>query len=211
MPTHSARLSASLIDRLSARADVHELPEGTVLFEEGDAADTVYILLAGRVKVFSRSDGKREVIYNVVGPGELLGELFVDGGPRSASVETLSEVRLLAFEGHSVLEVVAQYPELAHAMVVSLSERLRRATRQIRSLSLDGAKTRVVALVQELAVPDGEHQLLPSEITQQFIASRIGATREMVNQVMRGLMRTGHLRRDGDRGIVLLKELPRAG
>lgn len=208
MPQRKIRLSPALIAALAIRSDVHRAAKGETLFEEGDAAGVIYILLAGRVKVFSRGDGKREVIYNVVGPGEVLGELFLDGGTRSASVEVLDDLEFLCFEGRDILAFMDAYPEFAHTLVLSLIDRLRRATRQIRSLSLDGARTRVVALVRELAVPDGEHQLLPSEITQQFIASRIGATRVMVNQVMRGLMLTGYLKRDGDRGIVLLKELP---
>lgn len=209
MPLRKSRLSPALIAVLTTRSDVQRVTKGEVLFEEGDAAGVIYILLAGRAKVFCRGDGKREVIYNVVGPGEVLGELFFDGGSRSASVEALDDLEFLAFEGGDVLALMDAHPEFAHTLVLSLVDRLRRATRQIRSLSLDGARTRVVALVRELAVPDGEHQLLPSEITQQFIAGRIGATRVMVNQVMRGLMVTGYLKRDGDRGIVLLKELPR--
>jgi CRP/FNR family cyclic AMP-dependent transcriptional regulator len=209
VPTHPARLSPALIDLLCARADVQRLEKGKVLFEEGAAADAVYVLLAGRVKVFSRGAGKREVIYNLVGPGELLGELFLDGGPRSASVEALEDLTFLAVKDRDILALMEAHPELSNALVVSLIARLRRATQQIRSLSLDAARARVVSVVREMVIPDGEHHLLPSEITQQFIASRVGATREMVSQVMRGLIDTGYLRRDGDRGIVVLKELPR--
>ena len=83
---------AALSDTVRALAErgiVRSYRKGTVLIEEGDRGDTLYVLLSGRVRVYSSNEAGREVSYGVYGAGEYLGEMSLDGGPRSASVITL--------------------------------------------------------------------------------------------------------------------------
>jgi len=86
---------------------------------------------------------------------------------------------------------------------------VRHATEQLRDLALKDVYERAASLLNELAVAEGNVRTIRPAVTQQEIADRIGATREMVNHVIRDLVRGGFLVRDRDRRMVLAKELPK--
>lgn len=202
------QLPPDLLQLLAQRGDVKRVRRGASLVEEGDAAESLFILLSGRLNVFTRDDRGREVIYNELAPGEILGEMFLDGGARSASVRAVTDVECVEVRGSHLREFMRAYPEFSETLVVKLIERLRRATTQIRSLALDDVFDRTVHQINELAVQDHGVRYLPTEVTQQQIASRIGATREMVNRVFRKLIGRGHLVRHA-RGLAIPSEIPR--
>jgi CRP/FNR family cyclic AMP-dependent transcriptional regulator len=101
------------------------------------------------------------------------------------------------------------YPEFAECLVLKLISRVRHATQQLRDLAMKDVYQRATALLNDLAVDEGDVRAIDKAITQQEIADRIGATREMVNHVIRELVRGGFLIRDRDRRMVLAKELPK--
>ena len=106
-------------------------------------------------------------------------------------------------------EFMKSYPEFAECLVIKLIERVRHATEQTRSLALSGVYERTVTLLNRLAEgPDGV-RAVPAAVTQQEIADRIGATREMVNHILRDLVRGGFLERDEARRMVIIKDLPK--
>jgi CRP/FNR family cyclic AMP-dependent transcriptional regulator len=92
--------------------------------------------------------------------------------------------------------------------VLKLIARVRHATEQLRNIAMKDVYERVVALLDGLAVDCGGARAIEKGVTQQEIADRIGASREMVNQVFRELTRGGFLVRDGERRLVLPRELP---
>lgn len=203
------QIPAGLMQLLAQRGDVKRLKRGVSLIEEGDTAESLFVLLAGRLNVFTRDGRGREVIYNELTPGEMFGEMFIDGGPRSASVRAVTDVECVEVRGSQLREFISSYPEFSETLVVKLIERLRRATAQIRSLALDDVFHRTVHQIDELAVQEDGVRYLPAGITQQRVASRIGATREMVNRVFRDLVRNGHLVRD-PRGLLIPRILPQS-
>jgi CRP/FNR family cyclic AMP-dependent transcriptional regulator len=101
------------------------------------------------------------------------------------------------------------YPDFAEFLVQKLIARVRHATGQLRSLAMKDVYQRATGLLNDLAVDCGDVRAIDKAITQQEIANRIGATREMVNHVIRDLVRGGFLVRDGERGMILVKELPK--
>lgn len=201
-------LSDALLSALSAEGRVLRLDAGDVLFREGDAADAMYLLLSGRLKVFASNDGGREVVYNELAPGELFGEMLLDGGLRSASVRALETCDCLVIAGGDVHGLLHAHPEFAEVLVLKLIARLRRATRTIRAMALEGVYERVAALLEQVAVgSDGQPQV-PRTFTQIEIARRVGASREMVNQVLRDLVRGGFIHKDRAHRMTLLKPMP---
>lgn len=203
-----SQLPDSLLAALSGDRRVRQLAAGDVLFHEGDAADAMYLLLSGRLKVYASNDGGREVVYNELVPGELLGEMLLDGGLRSASVQALQPCTCLVVDGHDVQGLLRAYPEFAEVLVLKLISRLRQATRAIRALALEGVYERVVALLEEVAMGNAGHRQVPRTFTQIEIARRVGASREMVNQVLRDLVRGGFIHKDRAHRMTLLKPLP---
>lgn len=193
---------------LSADGRVRQLDTGDVLFHEGDEADAMYLLLTGRLKVYASNESAREVVYNELAPGELFGEMLLDGGLRSASVRALEPSGCLVVSGEDVHGLLRAHPEFAEVLVLGLIARLRHATRTIRGMALEGVYERVVALLEDAAVGDEGHRQVPRALTQIEIARRVGASREMVNQVLRDLVRGGFIHKDRAHRMTLLKPLP---
>jgi CRP/FNR family cyclic AMP-dependent transcriptional regulator len=202
------RIPQDLLQQLLMEGDTRRYAAGEILFHQGDASDALYLLLSGQLRVYSSNAGGREVVYNVLEPGDTLGELLLDGGPRSASVQAVADTECLVIRGDTLRTLVRTYPELAERLMLRLISRLRHATRTIHSLALEGVFERVNALLEESAHGEGEHRLVPSYLTQQEIGNRIGATREMVNHVMQRLRREGYITRDAQRRTVIVKPLP---
>ena len=205
---HTDRLLPETLQQLSSDGDIRHFSKGEVLFQEGDASDALYVLLKGQLKVYSLKGDGREVVYNILEAGEILGELFLDGGPRSASVKAMTDSDCLIVEGELIRELMRTHPKFAECLVIKLIRRLRHTTHKIRSLALDRVYDRVVALLNETAILDGDVRRTPPHLTQQEIASQVGATREMVNHVIRDLIRGGFIHKDQRHRLTLLRKFP---
>ena len=203
-----ACLSPSLIHELAARGDVRRFARGSVIIREGERSQSLFILLEGQLSVFSQGERGRKVVYNTLGAGEIVGEMFLDGGRRSASVQAVTAVECIEVREFEILAFMHAFPEFSVALAMKLTGRLRRATAQIRSMALEGVFLRTVAEIGGLTVVEPGGDYLPASVTQAQIASRIGATREMVNQVFRELHKTGFLAREGRNRWRVLKPLP---
>lgn len=202
------QLPDRLLAQLATRGKPRAYQRGELLFAEGEHSDSLYILLAGELKVFTRADNGRELVYNLLRPGEFFGELFLDGGPRSASVRANCASECVVVGPAEFREFMRSYPEFAECLVLKLIARVRHVTGQLRSLATKDAYERVAALLIDLAEDEDGVRVIDKGITQQEIADRVGASREMVNQIFRELTRGGYLVRDGERRIVLPKALP---
>lgn len=189
--------------------DIRRFDPEEIVFREGDACDGLYVLMSGKLKIYSAASNGREIVYNVVGPGELLGELSLDGGPRSASVKAVTGATCMVLKLSLVRMLMRTRPEFADHVIGKLISRARQSTRLTRSIALDGVLERVAALLEAHATPDGDIRRIPSELTQQEIADRIGASREMVHKIIGELVRDGYLHRDEKRRMSIVRPLPR--
>ncbi len=193
---------------LAARGELRRYRKGTLLIQEGDLGDTLYIVLAGRVKAFSSDDRDREIVYGVYGPGEYFGEMSLDGGARSASVITLEKTQCVTIARSALTAHIVAHPEFAFELLARVIRRARLATQSARSMALLDVYGRVVQLLNELAVeqPDGT-RLITDQLTHAEIASRVGCSREMVSRLMKDLERGEHISRRGKQWV-LERRLP---
>ena len=204
-----AVLDEALLGAIAARGGLRRYPANAVLINEGDEADSLYIILSGRVKVYAASESGKQVILSQHGPGEYLGELALDGGARSASVMTLEPSTFAVVTRASLQEFIAVHPEFAQHLILNLIQRVRRLTVRVKSLALDDVYSRIVAVLYSLSVPDGERRVVPDKLTQQDIAEHVGASREMVSRVFKELSVGGYVEVKAGR-IVVLKKPPAA-
>ena len=194
---------------LAARGEPRRYRKGTLLITEGDHGDTLFIVLSGRVKAFSTDERDREIVYGVYGAGEYLGEMSLDGGPRSASVITLEPTVCVVITRHTLREHIAANPEFAFELIARVIHRARVATQSARSMALLDVYGRVVQLLDELATapqPDGR-RLIAERLTHAEIASRVGCSREMVSRLLKDLEGGGYLTVERGR-IWLNRRLP---
>lgn len=167
----------------------------TVLIEEGDHGDQVYVVISGRLRAYVADAKGREVTLGLHGPGEYVGEMSLDGGPRSASVQAIEPTLCAVVTRDTLLRHIAADPEFAMGLIVRLIRRARLATDSARSMALLDVYSRLKRLLEERAVaqPDGT-RLIEERLTHQAIASEIGCSREMVSRLMKDLESGGYVR-----------------
>jgi len=194
---------------LAARGTSRTYRKGTLIIEEGTHGDTLYLLLAGRVKAFSSDARGREVVYGVYGAGDYFGEMSLDGGPRSASVMAETACTCAVLTRQTLREHIKAEPEFAFELIARVIGRARLATQSARSMALLDVYGRLAQLLTaQSAAPavDGS-RVLALPLTHAEIAARVGCSREMVSRLMKDLERGGYLQRV-DHRLVLRKEFP---
>ncbi len=213
MPTPDAGRAAPpplspSMSALVSRCLQKQFAKNQVLIHEGAYEDTLFVVLSGRVKVYSRGVDEREIVYGHYGPNEYFGEMSLDGGPRSASVCAVEPTRCAVVLRKALREQIAVDPDLAFELLSRVIQSLRRATQTARNLALLEVYDRLRLLIDQLAVarPDGT-RVVVEELTQKDFAARIGSSRVMVTRILGGLEQDGYIRRRR-RTIELLKPLP---
>jgi CRP/FNR family transcriptional regulator, cyclic AMP receptor protein len=206
-PLDTLNLSPALA-ALVRRAVPRRYRKGVILIQEGEFGDTLYVVLSGRVKVFSLGPNDREITFGLYGVGEFVGEMSLDGGPRAASVVTVEPTTCVVISRPTLLEHIAQHPEFAFELLSKVIARARTATRDARNMALMDSYGRLVALIETLAVEQADGtRSIAHRVTHAEIASRIGCSREMVSRLLKDLERGGYTATIG-RGLHILKPLP---
>jgi CRP/FNR family cyclic AMP-dependent transcriptional regulator len=185
------------------------VPKNTIVVTEGDRTDSLYIIVSGRVKIYVSDDNGKEIVLNESGPGEYFGEMVLDEGPRSASVMTLEPTKFLVVTKEDFEEFVKKSPEFALHLILKLIKRVRALTNDVKSLALMDVYGRVARMLLDLAVEKGGKLVIENKPTQQEMANRVAASREMVSRILTDLVTGGYIEVDKDR-IVIAKALPRA-
>jgi CRP/FNR family cyclic AMP-dependent transcriptional regulator len=200
-------LTAAELTRLLAFAPVRSYRTRTVLMEKGDEANALYVVLDGRVRIFSEGDEGKEITLNELGRGQYFGELaLISDTTRCASAITLTATRLLALSKAEFTAFLARDPGAALRMIQQLADKVRDLTRDVERLALRDVYGRLIdALVERARTINGRR--ITDPITQQELAHLIGASREMVSRIFKELRSGGYISLEGKR-IVLLRDLP---
>ena len=180
-------------------------PKNKTIVEEGLSGDYMYVLREGEVKVTKLSSDGREKILELLDAGDFFGEMsLLDSAPRSASVKTLSEARVLALSRADFLALLKRSPDLAMSVVQELTRRLRQVDEQASSLSFQRVKERTQGLLKRLARDESGRpgRSMTPPLTHQQMADMIGTSRETVTRVVKGLKEEGWLDQDGKRYLV---------
>jgi CRP/FNR family cyclic AMP-dependent transcriptional regulator len=209
--TAAADLIAPLQDEtlrnIAATGVVRMFPRSTVLINEGDVGDALYVILAGRVKVYSSNEAGREFVIDFHGAGEYVGEMTLDGEPRSASVMTVEPTTCAVVNRAQFRDFLLAHPDFAMHLIDRLIHRLRVTTGNLKSLALSDVYGRLVRLLNTLAHEVDGKFVVPEKLTQQDIADRVGASRDMIGKLMKDLTAGGYLQVE-DRTITILRKLP---
>ena len=208
MPVDLPGASPALCE-LAARGVSHHYKTGRLLIEEGDAGDTLYIVLKGRLRVFSaHADNGREITYGTYGPGEYVGEMSLDGAPRSASVETLAPTTCAVVARSTLQAFIAERPDFAFELLAKVIRRARAATLTARQLALNDAYGNLKAWLEAEAVQQADGtRWIAERPTHRELAHRIGRSREMVSRLLKDLETGGYVGVEGA-GLRLARDLP---
>jgi CRP/FNR family cyclic AMP-dependent transcriptional regulator len=193
---------------LARRGELKRLRRGVQIITEGDRGDTLYIVLSGRLRAYSVGEDDREITYATYGAGDYIGEMGLDGGLRSAHVETL-EATLCAVVTRPTLERhIQEDPRFAFELLAKVIRLARVATLSLRQIALNDVYGRLKALLESVAVarPDGTRVADPAPSHLEMSRS-LGCSRPMISRVMKDLERGGYIE-IGRRHVVLRRPLP---
>jgi CRP/FNR family transcriptional regulator, cyclic AMP receptor protein len=191
-----ADLPEDTVQALTALAMPIERPAGATIQLQGEPAEAMYLIAAGRVKIYRLSAGGREQILNVIGPGGMFNAVPIfDGGPCPASAEALSDVALLVLPRQPLLDCVDRHPALARAFLAEFTGRMRHLVDLVDTLALHTVQGRLARLLLDQAAA-GERGEAVAPITQAQMAAHLGTVREMVGRTLKSFEALGLIRID---------------
>lgn len=203
-----ASITDPMVRDLAARGQMRQFPKGTVFIREGDRGDALYVILTGRVKVYVANEDGREMVLDFHGPGDYVGEMALDGRQRSASVEAVEATTVSMLTRDGLRAAISSNPDVAMNLIGVLIERARIATDNVRNLALMDVYGRVARLLLSLAVENGDGTMrVPERLTQQDIADRVGASRDMISRIFKDLTVGGYVS-VADRMITIHRKPP---
>jgi CRP/FNR family transcriptional regulator, cyclic AMP receptor protein len=186
-------------EALTACARPVRFPKQSYLYHEGQVGESLYIITAGRVGIWTGGERGQPTLLNTLGPGEVLGELAVLGSEhlRTASVQALTDVRAEQFDARDITALLERRPRTYLLFIDVLVRRVQRLTTQVAEFGdLDGA-TRVYRQICALA--DTGETLTPNTalpVAQHHLASLAGVSLRLASDVLTkarqdGLLQTG--------------------
>ena len=188
-----AALADPLVRTLAERGQVRSFPKGSIIINEGDRGDSLFVIITGRVKVFVSDDEGREMVLADHGPGDYVGEMALDGRPRSASVITMEPTTCSVVTREALRDAIVANPDFALALITTLIDRARTTTTNVKNLALMDVYGRVARLLLSLATEQDGKLLVRERMTQQEIADRVGASRDMISRIFKDLTIGGYV------------------
>jgi CRP-like cAMP-binding protein len=196
-----AGLGPDLLARVASSSHTEVAVRNQVLFREGDPADDLYVVRNGRVAVVKRADAGRESVVALIGAGEVFGELgLFDGGGRSADARAIEPTDLVVLPYPALREALGASPAALWALLALLTERLRATDESLADSMFLDVPGRTAKRLLELA---GDGDRFGAAVTQDELASMVGASRERVNKAIATFVRLGWLEQSGRRYRIL--------
>ena len=184
------------------------IPPRVVVINEGENNDALYFILSGRMRIFISDQEGRVVTLSALEAGDYFGEIVLDGGRRTASIEAATEARLLIVPGPQVGRLLKDNHDFTLQLLASTLKKVRGLSHRVREFALLTVYGRFTSFLDEHTVKqeDGTAVLTPT-FTLVEIAQHISASREMVSRLLHDLVEGGYIRRE-KRQIIVLRKLP---
>lgn len=194
-----AGLDQDELAAIARNAFVRRLARGQVLFTQGEPSDHLFLVRSGRLRVFVASSHGEELVLSVSGRGAALGELSVlDREPRSATVEALEPVELIAVPGDDARTLLETSPKALRAVAVALAAGMRRLSGTAADLVFLDLPRRLAKLLlaESVTRPDGTIESRFA-MSQTGVAARLGVTRQSLNRALSALAQRSWITVDG--------------
>ena len=193
--------------RVLTRGQTRSYRPSTVVVYEGDPADALYWILEGELSAYTEDEEGRVFELSRMHAGEYFGELLFASPVRTASVRTATAAKLCRISRHELEALLMEEPAIALEVIRMLTARLASLTGTVRGIALSDVYSRLQHCLLERAVGE-EGQRRVDDVSQQELAERVGASKSMVNRILKDLQSGGYVsvRR---RCIYILKPLPK--
>jgi CRP/FNR family transcriptional regulator len=191
-----ADLSPEDLERIADVAQPRRFAAGEIVFREGDASNTCYIVRSGRARAVREHADGRQLALATFGPGDIFGELALfDDERRSATIQTIDAVEALAILGPDMRRLMLRRPQLAVALAGNLARRLRATNERLANQSFQTVQSRVAGVIAGLVEQAVAEGAAPADVTitatQADLAMLAGSSRESASRFLATLERAG--------------------
>jgi CRP-like cAMP-binding protein len=207
-----SKLSAPLRSDILARASVRRLSDGALMSVRGEPAEEWVGVARGAVRVSSVSLSGKQITLTYVEPGTWFGDISLfDGLPRTHDASAHGETTLLVVRKPDFKDLLARHSELYDALLRLNCRRLRLMFDVVEDLNTRPLASRlakqILLLARSYGVPQGEEEIrIGLQLAQEDLAQLLGASRQRVNQELKGFEREGAVRVEPTRLVLLSKE-----
>lgn len=182
--------------------------KGSVICNEGDTADTLFLIEQGQIKVYLSDEQGQELVLTTMEAGDYFGELgILTDQTRAASVMTTSDSLLYAIQKSGFDTLLDNNHKLTRTLLTNLASFSKSQVNTIKAFAMKDVYGRLVSFFEAQAIEEDGVLKIKPKMTQKLLASRVGATRERVARIMKDLSVGGYIKVDTD-AILLLKKLP---
>lgn len=203
-----SKLPDDVLTTLAEKAKPMKFPRQATIIMEGDETSSLYIILSGKVRVFGSDDKSKELTLMIQEAGSYFGEIaLLSDEPRSASVVTLENTICAVISKADFINWLMHNPEVAITLLGVLSNKVRQLTEKAKQMALSNVYERIIIVLQEMAVHEGDVRVIHNKPSQEDMAKMIGSSREMVNKVMQELTKGGYVTIH-EKNLVIHKKLP---
>lgn len=206
-----AELDSEQLNEIGNRLRMRSFAPGVTLFHQDMPGSSLYLIEKGSVRVFILGRTGIEITLDVLGPGDVFGELaLLDNKHHSATALTLEPCVVWLMARPDMEEFLKRYPAMTRALYRVLVERVRASTHLIEALAFQDVQGRLAYRLLFLAEHHGYHMPTGVEIavplTQSELATMVGASRESVNKALMALRSNGLIRVEGSHITVINRE-----
>lgn len=175
------------LDELLTVAFVRRAASGEMLFQKGDPGDSLMAIMSGRIKISTLSESGKEVVLNILGPGEMFGEIaLIDGRERTADASAMAPSELLVIQRRDFMPFLERRPDVSARLLVVLCERIRWVSDLYEDAVFLDLPARLSKQLLRLAKAYGEPVpngiMISLKLSQQELGNLMGTTRESVNK-----------------------------
>lgn len=208
---HLRHLPHKSLRGLARRGQLIHYKSNTQVITQGQSGHEVFVVLDGRLEAYIHSNGRKErrLTLAVLQSGDIFGEIGMYGGPRSASVCTVTPT-LCAMVAHAEVDEQRHLDAgLQELLTHTANQRNRQNTQLMAQTLFNDIYTRMVELLVSLADENSPHTMhISDRVTHQELANRLGCSREMVSRLLKDLEKGEYISRREDRTLVLHPPLP---
>jgi CRP/FNR family cyclic AMP-dependent transcriptional regulator len=195
------------LQRIAQLAVPRTFEPGQIVFREGDASDTCYIVRSGRARAVREHPDGRTITLATFGSGDIFGELAMfEDERRSATVEAVQRTSVVAVLGPDMRRLMVEHPGISARLVVALGRRLRETNERLAKQSFQTVQSRVAVVLGELVAQavaaGGSEQEVLVTATQADLAKLAGSSRESASRFLAVLERAGVISQGRGRLVV---------
>ena len=204
------KLTTGEVDTLLAYSRVERYPATTEIYAKGSPGNSMMLVLRGTAKMSSVSAEGKEIVLNIMNPGDLFGEIaLLDGGERSADAVAMTDCELLVLNRRDFMPILEHRADICMMLLRILCQRLRQTSEQVEDVLFRHLESRVAKALLHLAERAGLQAVsgAPVElhVSQRELGNFAGGSRESVNKILQSWHKAGWI--ELGKGSIVIRDM----